>query len=71
MYYVIEIFKTCLCLPETALKLDSLIGDIEDAVSSTMNKTMRKHASTKKSEVSTCYLKLNAVVSLICLNGSL
>ncbi|CBI15247.3 unnamed protein product, partial [Vitis vinifera] len=35
---------------ETALKLDSLVGDIEDAVSSTMNRNLKKHASTHSSE---------------------
>ncbi|XP_073123934.1 RINT1-like protein MAG2 [Henckelia pumila] len=35
---------------ETALKLDMLVGDIEDAVSSSMNRTLRKHSSTKNSE---------------------
>ncbi|KAI3454645.1 hypothetical protein Pfo_011308 [Paulownia fortunei] len=35
---------------ETALKLDTLVGDIEDAVSSTMNRTLRRHPSTKNLE---------------------
>ncbi|XP_054807498.1 RINT1-like protein MAG2 [Prosopis cineraria] len=35
---------------ETALKLDSLVGDIEDAVSYTMNKNLRKHSSAQNSE---------------------
>ncbi|KAG6635432.1 hypothetical protein I3843_11G041400 [Carya illinoinensis] len=35
---------------ETALKLDNLVGDIEDAVSSTMNKNLRKHSMTQNSE---------------------
>ncbi|KAI4343855.1 hypothetical protein L6164_011156 [Bauhinia variegata] len=35
---------------ETALKLDTLVGDIEDAVSYTMNKNLRKHSSTQNSE---------------------
>ncbi|KAH7852873.1 hypothetical protein Vadar_030313 [Vaccinium darrowii] len=35
---------------ETALKLDTLVGDIEDAVSSTINKNLRKYASTQNSE---------------------
>ncbi|XP_073146993.1 RINT1-like protein MAG2 isoform X2 [Henckelia pumila] len=35
---------------ETALKLDMLVGDIEDVVSSSMNRTLRKHSSTKNSE---------------------
>ncbi|KAK4844279.1 hypothetical protein QYF36_018438 [Acer negundo] len=42
--------ETVRAYAETALKLDSLVGDIEDAVSSTMNKNMRKHSSTKNSE---------------------
>lgn len=41
-----------LCLSETALKLDTLIGDIEDAVSSTMKKTLKKHYGARESEVS-------------------
>lgn len=41
------------CLPETALKLDNLIGDIEDAVSYTMSKNTRRHSSDQNSEVST------------------
>nr|XP_034894217.1 RINT1-like protein MAG2 isoform X2 [Populus alba] len=35
---------------ETALKLDTLVGDIEDAVSSTMNRKLRKHSSTQSVE---------------------
>lgn len=35
---------------ETALKLDTLVGDIEDAVSSAMNKKLRKHSSTQSVE---------------------
>ncbi|XP_042013763.1 RINT1-like protein MAG2 isoform X1 [Salvia splendens] len=35
---------------ETALKLDTLVGDIEDAVSSTMNRTLRRHPSMKDLE---------------------
>ncbi|KAL6983522.1 hypothetical protein U1Q18_016908 [Sarracenia purpurea var. burkii] len=35
---------------ETALKLDTLVGDIEDAVSSTIKKNMRKHPSVQNSE---------------------
>ncbi|KAK4485681.1 hypothetical protein RD792_008325 [Penstemon davidsonii] len=35
---------------ETALKLDTLVGDIEDAVSSAMNTTLRRHPSTKNSQ---------------------
>lgn len=40
------------CLPETALKLDTLVGDIEDAVSYTMNKSMRKQSASQNSQVS-------------------
>ena len=39
-------------LSETALKLDTLVGDIEDAVSSVMNKNLKKHSSTQNSDVS-------------------
>ncbi|PON57331.1 RINT/TIP-like [Parasponia andersonii] len=35
---------------ETALKLDTLIGDIEDAVSSTMKKNLKKYFATRDSE---------------------
>ncbi|CAA0826825.1 RINT1-like protein MAG2 [Striga hermonthica] len=35
---------------ETALKLDTLVGDVEDAVSSTMNRTLKRHPSTKNLE---------------------
>ncbi|KAJ1383350.1 RINT-1/Tip20 [Sesbania bispinosa] len=34
----------------TALKLDTLVGDIEDAVSYTMSKSLRKHSSNQNSE---------------------
>ncbi|KAL8457390.1 hypothetical protein ACS0TY_035305 [Phlomoides rotata] len=34
----------------TALKLDTLVGDIEDAVSSTLNRTRRRHPSIKDLE---------------------
>ncbi|GER49985.1 RINT-1 / TIP-1 family [Striga asiatica] len=36
---------------ETALKLDTLVGDVEDAVSSTMNRTLKRHPSTKNLEL--------------------
>lgn len=50
---MIKIFSfSQICLSETALKLDSLVGDIEDAVSSAMNNNLRSH-STQDSEVST------------------
>ncbi|RDY05642.1 RINT1-like protein MAG2 [Mucuna pruriens] len=35
---------------ETALKLDTLVGDIEDAVSFTMSKNIRKHSSSQNSQ---------------------
>ncbi|EYU35856.1 hypothetical protein ABFS82_09G036600 [Erythranthe guttata] len=35
---------------ETALKLDTLVGDVEDAVSSTMTRTLRKHPTSKDLE---------------------
>lgn len=38
-------------LSETALKLDTLVGDIEDAMSSSLNKNRRKHSSKQRSEV--------------------
>ncbi|GAV73011.1 RINT1_TIP1 domain-containing protein [Cephalotus follicularis] len=41
--------ETVRAYAETALKLDTLVGDIEDAVSSTMNKNLRKHISTQNS----------------------
>lgn len=43
-------------LSETALKLDTLVGDIEDTVSSAMNKNMRKLSSTQSSEVCVIHL---------------
>jgi hypothetical protein len=48
--------KNLFYLSETALKLDTLVGDIEDAVSSIMNKNLRKHSSTQKSGVSIPFL---------------
>ncbi|WOG91629.1 hypothetical protein DCAR_0310878 [Daucus carota subsp. sativus] len=35
---------------ETALKLDTLVGDIEDAVSSVVNRNLRKHPSSRNLE---------------------
>lgn len=35
---------------ETALKLDTLVGDIEDAVSFTMSKNIRKHSPSQNSQ---------------------
>ncbi|KAG9150825.1 hypothetical protein Leryth_002978 [Lithospermum erythrorhizon] len=35
---------------ETALKLDALVGDVEDSVSSAVNVTLRRHSSTKSLE---------------------
>ncbi|KAE9592082.1 hypothetical protein Lal_00012918 [Lupinus albus] len=43
-------FETVRVYAETALKLDTLVGDIEDAVSYTMSKNLRKHSSDQKSE---------------------
>uniref|UniRef100_A0A2P2JQS2 RINT1-like protein MAG2 n=1 Tax=Rhizophora mucronata TaxID=61149 RepID=A0A2P2JQS2_RHIMU len=37
-------------LPETALKLDTLVGDIEDGVSSAMRKNLGKNSSGRSSE---------------------
>ncbi|KAJ6339959.1 hypothetical protein OIU77_007831 [Salix suchowensis] len=42
--------ETVRAYAETALKLDTLVGDIEDVVSSTMNKNLRKHSSTQSVE---------------------
>ncbi|EEF52156.1 RINT1-like protein MAG2 isoform X2 [Ricinus communis] len=42
--------ETVRAYAETALKLDTLVGDIEDGVSSVMNKNLRKHSSTRNSE---------------------
>lgn len=42
--------ETVRAYAETALKLDHLVGDIEDAVSSAMTKNMRKHSSASDSE---------------------
>ncbi|CAN4086052.1 unnamed protein product [Withania somnifera] len=41
---------SCSSSSETALKLDTLVGDIEDAVLSTVKRTLRKEPSTKSSE---------------------
>lgn len=46
-------FFIFLYLAETALKLDSLIGSVEEAVSSTLSKTLRKPSSVQSSEVRT------------------
>jgi hypothetical protein len=48
--------KFCCIFSETVLKLDSLVGDIEDTVSSIMNKNLRKNSSSQNSEVSTISL---------------
>ncbi|GLU12346.1 hypothetical protein SLE2022_290310 [Rubroshorea leprosula] len=42
--------ETVRAYAETALKLDNLVGDIEDAVSSAMNKNLRKRSSAQDSE---------------------
>ncbi|KAG8652470.1 hypothetical protein MANES_06G094600v8 [Manihot esculenta] len=47
---LLSFFFFFLHLSETALKLDTLVGDIEDTVSSAMNKNMRKLSSTQSSE---------------------
>ncbi|KAD4180083.1 hypothetical protein E3N88_28674 [Mikania micrantha] len=46
---------------ETALKLDSLVGDIEDAVSSTVNRNLRKQASSQNSEGEVRFAAINAL----------
>ncbi|XP_071701963.1 RINT1-like protein MAG2 [Rutidosis leptorrhynchoides] len=45
---------------ETALKLDTLVGDIEDAVSSSVNRNLRKQTSSQNSEES-CFAAINAL----------
>ncbi|KAH9618219.1 hypothetical protein KSS87_016163 [Heliosperma pusillum] len=45
---------------ETALKLDRLVGEIEDAVSSVMNRSLKKHFITQNSKES----RSNAIASL-------
>ncbi|XP_031373491.1 RINT1-like protein MAG2 isoform X1 [Punica granatum] len=42
--------ETVRAYAETTLKLDSLIGDVEEAVSSTFSKTLRKQSSAQASE---------------------
>lgn len=44
-------FVFLLNLSETTMKLDSMVGDIEDAVSSAINKNLRKHSPAQSSEV--------------------
>ncbi|KAI7725205.1 hypothetical protein M8C21_015163 [Ambrosia artemisiifolia] len=46
---------------ETALKLDSLVGDIEDAVSSSVNRNLRKQTSAQNSEVGVHFAAINAL----------
>ncbi|CAH1428383.1 unnamed protein product [Lactuca virosa] len=45
---------------ETALKLDTLVGDIEDAVSSSVNKNLRKQTSAHNSEEAR-FIAINAL----------
>ncbi|CAO2835147.1 unnamed protein product [Amaranthus hypochondriacus] len=45
---------------ETALKLDSLVGDIEDAVTSVMNRNLKRHSIQQYSEE----ILFNAITSL-------
>ncbi|XP_021759959.1 RINT1-like protein MAG2 [Chenopodium quinoa] len=45
---------------ETALKLDSLVGDIEDAVTSVMNRNLKKQSTRQHSEE----IRVNAINSL-------
>ncbi|KNA25920.1 hypothetical protein SOVF_002210 [Spinacia oleracea] len=45
---------------ETALKLDSLVGDIEDAVTSVMNKNLKKNSTRQYSEE----IRFSAITSL-------
>uniref|UniRef100_A0A7N0VF60 Uncharacterized protein n=1 Tax=Kalanchoe fedtschenkoi TaxID=63787 RepID=A0A7N0VF60_KALFE len=42
--------ETVRAYAETTLKLDTMVGDVEDAVSSVMEKNLRKHTSGQKSE---------------------
>lgn len=57
-------------ISETALKLDSLVGDIEDAVTSVMNRNLKKHSARQYSEViSANYLQLNGSCSESCFKG--
>lgn len=44
-------FLFCFYILETALKLDSLVGDIEDAVTSVMNRNLKRHSIQQYSEV--------------------
>ncbi|KAK9080461.1 hypothetical protein SSX86_000219 [Deinandra increscens subsp. villosa] len=46
---------------ETALKLDSLVGDIEDAVSSSVNRNLRKQTSAQNSEGEVRFAAINAL----------
>ncbi|KAF8408079.1 hypothetical protein HHK36_007220 [Tetracentron sinense] len=62
IFYVFNIRIFCLFHPETALKLDTLVGDIEDAVSSTMTRNLRKasamHSLEEMHLLAIKYLKL-------------
>ncbi|CAH9095831.1 unnamed protein product [Cuscuta epithymum] len=52
---------------ETALKLDTLVGDLEDAVSSTINRTLRRYPSSTSSED----MQAVAITSLKLTEGTL
>ena len=61
----------CLHISETALKLDTLVGDIEDAVSSTVSRNLRK-CPGHNSEVSAprvirviCFFSFSSIVSYL------
>lgn len=63
---VIDFDSVCnpvLTFSETALKLDTLVGDIEDAVSSSVNRNLRKNPSAPNSEVSTLKIAQKAVAA--------
>lgn len=60
-----------LMFSETALKLDTLVGDIEDAVSSSVNRNLRKNPSAPNSEVSTLKIAQKAVAASTYLQGTI
>ena len=48
------------------MKLDSLVGDIEDAVTSVMNRNLKRHSIQQYSEVvpeNNCHLKVSYLKS--------
>lgn len=68
--YIVSFFfaflsKFCCIFSETVLKLDTLVGDIEDSVSSIMNKTLRKNSSLQNSEVSTLSFFVQNQMSIV------